>query len=341
MSGYHARTCVPHEACIDLTYRCNLRCVHCNVSCLARDRRTELDTREFVGLFDQLRSAGTTRVTLTGGEPLMRRDWAELCAEAKARFHLTFFTNATLVDDEAAARLAKIKPDVIEVSIYGATPESYEAVTGVPGSFQRFREGLLRMKEAALPVIPKAILLRQNLQDWPRMKAEYGRWESFKTGYRITPRLDGGQEPIACRASDEEAATLLRQMDLKRRRNPRKKPDEPVCGSAVTGCVVSAYGDIFPCALLPISGGNIRERSFAEIWFGTGFDAVRQLRWRDMSECVGCDARAYCKPCPGRGWLEHGALTSPSPDDCRWARMKKAEAERSSPRGRLRRLWPF
>jgi radical SAM protein with 4Fe4S-binding SPASM domain len=197
------------------------------------------------------------------------------------------------------------------------------------------------MKEAGLSVIPKVILLRQNLRDWPRIKAEYGPWEGFKTGYRITPRLDGGQEPVACRASDEEAAALLCQMEVRRKRAPRKKPGDPVCGSAVTGCVVSAYGDIFPCALLPLSGGNVREKSFAEIWSGAGFDAVRRLRWRDMGECAGCDARAYCKPCPGRGWLEHGALTSPSPDDCRWARMQKAEAERSSPRGRLRRLWPF
>jgi radical SAM protein with 4Fe4S-binding SPASM domain len=332
---------VPVEVCVDTTYACDLRCVHCNVSCLLDASRKELTADELASLFDQLAAAGAKRLVLTGGEFLIRPDWQEVAREAAKRFETRVFTNGVSVTASVAAALASVRLACVEVSVYGASAGTYEQVTGVPGSYGRFREGLRLLSEAGLRVMPKAILLRHNIAEWPQMRRQHSHDQGLASTLVITPRFDGDLGPAAHRASSEQMVEFLSLTGgaRKRRRSLKDPRSAVLCDPARKGCVVSAYGDVFPCGMLPISGGNLREASFAHIWRGEFFEEVRRLSLKDAEGCADCDALPYCRPCWGMNYLERGDMRLPSPESCRLARLKKQVAETRPGRFSLRRLF--
>lgn len=322
-------TAYPEEVCFDCTYACNVRCVHCNVTSLAASPQPELTTGEILGLFGQWADLGVQRLTLTGGEALLRPDWEALLRRACELFAVTLFTNGIAATPEVAATLAEMKSLKVEVSAYGASAAVYEAVTGVAGSFERFRAGLAALRAAGVNVVMKSMLMRQNIHEWRAIRAEFGDGEHFKWDFRLSPRFDGGRSPIACRATDRQVFDFLCGSGVPRKRGGRQRqsPDDPICGAASRGCAVSAFGDVFPCGMWPVSGGNVREAPFAEIWQREAMVKVRSLRFRDVPECAQCAALAYCRPCPGRNYLESGDLHRPCLDNCRSARLKQTVAE--------------
>jgi radical SAM protein with 4Fe4S-binding SPASM domain len=315
----------PVEVCLDCTYACNARCVHCNVASLADPARQELTASELLGLFAQWAGLGVQRLTLTGGEVLLRPDWEALARAACERFAVTLFTNALAVTPQVAAALAAMKGLTVEVSAYGATEGVYEAVTRAPGSFARFQAGVAALRAARVGLVMKAMLLRQNIHEWEALRAAYG-GDGFKWDFRLTPRFDGGRGPVSCRATDRQVFDFLCGSGVRRKRGkaPRPRPDDPVCGAASRGCAVSAYGDVFPCGLWPLSGGNVRDAPFADLWRAEALARVRSLAYRDLPECLRCAALAYCRPCPARNYLETGDLRRPCRDNCRAARLKHA-----------------
>jgi len=330
----HARAADrPVEVCVDTTYACNLRCIHCNVSCLRDAARKELSAEELAALFAQLRDAGTKRLTLTGGEFLIRPDWQDIAREAAKHFEVHVFTNGVCVTAIVAAALAAISPACVEVSIYGASAGTYEQVTQVPGSYRRFREGLRLLTGALLPIAPKLILLRQNIGEWPLMLAEHSQCKDPPSTFVISPRFDGDLGPAAHRASSEQIEEFLLRRGVKKPRRKLKDPESAVlCDPARKGCVISAYGDVFPCGMWPVSGGNLRDAPFADIWRSGFFEEVRRLTLGDAEGCAACDALPYCRPCWGLNFLERGDARLPSPESCRLARLRKLVAESPRPR---------
>lgn len=315
---------LPRTASLDVTYRCNLRCVHCNVSCLRADRRPELDADEFDDLFRQLVDLGVKEVLLTGGELLVRDDWERIARAACDSFSVGLFTNAVAVTDAVAARLRRLPLDLIIVSIYGASQMTYEAVTGVAGSFSRFQSGLERLRATGRRVVPTAVLLRENAHEWPEILRQYGSWPGFVWSARVSPRFDGGKQPTAHRVTDPQLLDILRSENHRGKKTRRAPTASAHCSSG--GFALSAHGDMFPCNMMPLSGGNVRETSIREIWNGALFREVRGLRMKDMAKCTDCEVQPYCTPCPGMNRLETGDMRRPSDAQCREARLRHALA---------------
>jgi radical SAM protein with 4Fe4S-binding SPASM domain len=316
----------PQRVTLDLTYACNLRCVHCSAGCLARPDGRELTAAELQGLFEQLADAGANTLTLTGGEPLARPEWLEVAGEAARSFHLVLYTNATLVTEADARALAALRPYQVEVTVYGATEAAYEAVTGVPGSFGAFRGGLQRLREAGVRVAPKFLLLKENAQEWPAVWEEYGGCEGFRWDVQVSPRLDGDAGPCAHRATAEQMAALMAKAGVPRAEEPDRSARALPCDLGRAGCVITAYGDVWPCGLLPVVMGNVHERDFRSIWAGEGFRKARRMTLGQLAGCRTCEALAYCRPCWGLNLLEAGDPCRPSPESCRIARLKMAAA---------------
>ena len=132
---------IPLTGSIELTHRCNLRCVHCYCNLPAGERKAmsrELTTEEVLDIYDQIAEAGCLWLLITGGEPLLRKDFREALAGAKQRgFILTLFTNGTLITPETADFLTEWRPYSIEITLYGATRETYEKITGVPALLRK------------------------------------------------------------------------------------------------------------------------------------------------------------------------------------------------------------
>ena len=119
---------LPISGSIELTFRCNLRCVHCYCNLPQNDRQaieTELETDEVYRLLDQIAEAGCLWLLITGGEPFLRDDFLDIYTYAKKKgFITTLFTNGTLLNKDLADALVEWPPFLVEITLYGATRET-------------------------------------------------------------------------------------------------------------------------------------------------------------------------------------------------------------------------
>src|SRR6202166_3404462 len=135
MNAKALRLGIPLSVQLDLTYRCNERCVHCY---LDHDDHGEMTTAEITSLLDQLAEAGVFFLTMSGGEILMRKDFFEILEYARAlRFCVKLKTNAVLIRERQAERIRSLDVHSIQISIYSHRPEIHDAITKVPGSLKR------------------------------------------------------------------------------------------------------------------------------------------------------------------------------------------------------------
>lgn len=129
----------PAHGSFELTSRCNLSCRMCFVRHAAGDRvqmGNELSASAWLDLARQAVDNGMVFLLLTGGEVFLRRDFFEIYEPlTRMGLLLSLFTNGTLINRDIAARLAQAPPSRTEITLYGATAATYEAVTGVPGSY--------------------------------------------------------------------------------------------------------------------------------------------------------------------------------------------------------------
>jgi len=126
---------LPWNVHIDLTYRCNERCVHCY---LDHHDHGEMTTREVKNVLDQLADAGALFLTFSGGEIFLRQDLFELIRYARGlNFDVSLKTNALLIDESRARKLRELDIRKIQISIYSADAAIHDAITKVPGSLER------------------------------------------------------------------------------------------------------------------------------------------------------------------------------------------------------------
>jgi len=314
----------PVSGGIELTRRCNLRCVHCYVG---GERTTppagkgELDTPAWLALLDDMAAAGCLDLLITGGEPLLRSDFAAVYTHARERGMLvSLFTNGTLLDARTIALLRDLPPLSVEVSIYGATAPTHELVTGVPGSFTAVRRGLALLAGAGIPLTVKTMLMTVNLHELDAMVAfakQLGaRW---RLDPALSPRLDGDRSPLAWRVPPAEAARreIPDEEHARRWRGQYERGlDAPpsgrlyTCGAGVTNFHVDPYGALLPCVMAKEPARDLRREAFAPAWRAV-VEGIAALEARAGYPCNACDKRDICGLCPPFAELESGSADAP------------------------------
>jgi len=319
---------IPLSVHVDLTMRCNERCIHCY---RVVEERPELTTEELKALLEDLARAGTLYLTLSGGEVFLRKDLFVLLEHARAlNFDIRLKSNALLITGEKAARLRELAVRQVDISIYSADPAVHDWVTKIPGSLARTLEGVEALREAGVTVKLNCPLMKQNVGQYRDIRALADRL-GVLCGFdpMITAKNDGDASPLALRISPSQLRTVLEDPSL----NPacgtaasassdgtRTDLDEVPCGASHNACYVSAYGDVMPCVAMPIACGNVRDTPFAEIWHRSPeMRRVRSIRIRDLHTCSSCAASPFCSRCPGQALVETGDLYGPSPANCEHA----------------------
>jgi len=209
----HAGKRIPISGSIELTFRCNNNCVHCYCNISANDRSEmakEMNTFMINNIFDQITDEGCLYLLITGGEPLLRSDFREIYLYAKKKgLLITLFTNATMITEEMADFLSEWKPLSMEITLYGMTEETYEKVTGIPGSYRRCMDGIKRLIERNIPLELKTIAMSVNCHEIKDMKKySEGLGIKFRFDPVLNSRLDGGKSPAYYRLSPDEVIML-------------------------------------------------------------------------------------------------------------------------------------
>jgi radical SAM protein with 4Fe4S-binding SPASM domain len=330
----------PVEVSIEVTRRCPLECQHCYNNLPMSDvaaRKQELTFEEHVRLLDELVEAGCLWLLYTGGEIFARKDFLDIYTEAKKRgFLITLFTNGTMINERVADYLAEFRPFSIEITLYGATRETYEALTRIPGSYDRCLRGIRLLLERGLPLKLKTVPTTINRQEVYEMKrmAEEDFGVEFKFDPLVNPRIDCSQSPIAVRLSPEEVVTLDFQ-DAQRREEWRRiatmeaaapRRDRPetrryTCGGGMYGCSIDPNGKMSICVLSHKQGYSLRDGGFLEGWNGRMLEIRNQERQRPTI-CDGCGIKSLCSMCAANGELENGDAESPVDFLCQVAHVR-------------------
>jgi radical SAM protein with 4Fe4S-binding SPASM domain len=329
-----AATRVPLSGTLELTRRCNVRCTHCYLGPQRdqwRRRQDEMTTGQVCAVLDQAAEAGCLYLLITGGDPLVRPDFPAVYRHARLNgLIVTLFTNGTLIDDEIAGLLAEYPPQLVELTLYGASAATFEKITGAPGSYRRFLEGLERLKTRQIRTRLKTILMTHNRHEFAAIKEMA---EALGTGFRfdptIIPTLDGDTESTHLRVEAREAARLEFVDDGRGKQwrdaydASRARPGSDVlfdCGAGVSAFHIDPFGYLQPCLMAPWPRYNLLAGSFAAGWLE--LDRIHELKHKTDSPCRTCRIRELCGYCPGSLVLETGEPDIPVPFLCELGRAR-------------------
>lgn len=331
---------MPLQVSIEVTRRCPLECLHCYNNLPMGDmeaKRREMTKEEHFRMLDELVEMGCFWLLYTGGEIFARKDFLEIYTYAKKKgFLITLFTNGTIINEQIADYLVEWPPFAIEITLYGRTRETYEALTAVPGSYDRCLRGIKLLKERGLPLKLKTVATSINKHEILAMRqfAEEELGVEFNADGLVNPRIDCSQSPLAVRLTPEEVVALdmsaPKDMSEYRRLAKRDLGNSPnlstidtvySCGGGMGSFAINAYGEMSICTISQQETFSVRHAGLTNLWEGS----LQQLRARKrtrVTKCIQCRIQSMCGMCPANGELENGDRESPVEFLCHVAHLR-------------------
>lgn len=340
---------IPLGVQLDLTYRCNERCVHCY---LDHEDHGEMSTTEILGVLDQLAAAGVFFLTISGGEIFMRTDLFEIVEHArKLQFSVKLKTNAVMIRAAKAKRIAELGVESVQISLYSHDAATQDEITKLPGSFKRTIEGARFLRDAGVKVGFANVLMAQNADHYKQVQAladEMG--VGYTVDATITPMMDGDRGIVDLNMDPDRLAGIMHDTTLLGDQAERvlAPPSGPTpmeeayrtlpCSAGHTACYISPYGDVFPCVQFPYKVGSVRESRFIDIWRDSPqLNEVRAIRVSDLQGCSSCVHGSSCTRCPGLAYLE-GNMRGPSIQDCEKSFARTGVPSKNLERKKLRSI---
>ena len=279
----------PLSAMIEIADRCNEVCVHCYQ---IQGQKGEMGTDDVKRVMDELADLGVMFLTISGGEPTLRKDFLELVAHArKRRFAVKLYTNGLKMTRELAQKLGELAVQEVQISLYSHRAEVHDWVTRVPGSFEKTVAAARHLMEAGVKVVLKSPMMSFNAP-------EYREWIDFVVSLgadymmdpHVDPRESGDRGTEALRIDDETYVRVRQDPRLSPPRAPRENPrpdlDKSVCGACSGNVHVEANGAIHPCTQMQLEVGHALRDGVKKAWDqNVEAKAIRAITWRDIHGC--------------------------------------------------------
>ncbi len=322
--GLDAPICLTWE----ITYACNLQCVHC-LSSSGKRRPDELTTAEAKRLIDEWAEMKVFYINVGGGEPMSRKDFRELMDYVLTRgIGVKFSTNGTLIDDDAAAWIASRDYLDVQISIDGATADTSDPIRG-EGSYGRARQAMERLAKHRFPFKINTTVTRHN---YPQIDELYALSQRYGAELRLTrlrPTGRGGAVWQDLRPTHEQNRGLYEWLlnhrdvltgDSFFHLSAYGQPMDGLnlCGAGRIVCCVDPVGEVYACPFMlapEFSGGNVRQPGgFAGIWRHSPlFAHLRE--WQVGGNCQTCNAYDQCHGgCMAVKHFTQQSLDAPDPD---------------------------
>jgi radical SAM protein with 4Fe4S-binding SPASM domain len=336
------KTQYPLSGQIELTYRCNLACIHCYCKG-SDDINKELTTNEWKKILNEIHKEGCIYLTFTGGEPLIRSDFLKLYSYAKKKgFIITIFTNGQLFTKEILDYLTKSLPYSIEITLNGITKNTYESITQIKDSFEKVMANIKDIKNRNLPLILKSNCLRQNKNEICKIKKfadkllgkKFMRYD-FQCDPIIYPSFNGNESPNKYRLSFEELLAMSKQ-DSEILKDYRRKSTADFsvtnlrkdflyrCTSWLEQFFISPYGRLKFCNFSDRFSCDLKITSFKH-GFYKNFPSIINKKFKTNTPCKDCSLRPICYNCPSRAYLETGFEEKPITYYCNLAKAMSKE----------------
>ena len=324
--GLDAPICLTWE----LTYACNLACVHCLSSSGRRDPR-ELTTAEAKAVIDELRELQVFYVNIGGGEPMIRRDFFELVDHATASgVGVKFSTNGAFIDEAAAQRLAATPYLDVQISLDGTDAATNDAVRGV-GSYATARRAMDHLRDAGFgPFKISVVVTRQNVGQLDEFLALADSYGAQLRVTRLRPSGRGADAWHELHPTNDQQRDIYRWLLAHGERVltgdsffhlnalGEPLPGLNMCGAGRVVCLIDPIGDVYACPFVihdEFKAGSVRDAGgFARVWReSTLFHDLRQPQ--SAGACASCGQYDACQGgCMAAKFFTGLPLDGPDPE---------------------------
>ncbi len=312
---------VPLVMSWNVTRECNMKCSHCYINATEKKLSNELTTAEGKNLMDQISQVSKPLLILSGGEPLLRQDIYELIHYGASKgLKMGLGSNGSLIDNEAAGKLKAAGIATVSISLDSHISAQHDEFRGVEGAWEKAVNACKVLRRNNVLVQVNTTLTQQNynqIDDIMSLSEKIG-VENFHLFF-LVPTGRGAKLADISPKKYEDMITNTFAKVSKHNLNVR-----PSCAPQfmriakgmgldmrqwVRGCLAGLYycriypnGDVTPCPYLPIKLGNVREKSFKEIWFNSPiFKALRDSNSL-KGKCGVCEHRSLCGGCRARAY---------------------------------------
>lgn len=321
LSAKASRIKLPISGTFELSPVCNFSCKMCYVRKTQKEvkehHRPMVTLEQWLKIAKEAREAGMLFLLITGGEPFLWPDFWKLYEELiRMGFVISINTNGSLIDDEAIERLKKLPPKRLNITLYGASDKTYEALCGVKGVFSKIDEAIKKLKAAGIMVKLNSSMTPSNVEDMEAIIAYAGEKELFleMATYMFPPiRRDESRIGDNHRfPSEDYGAYHLKRYrlqfgeekymemlnNIKQKSVPPPGLDEscidPIDGKIRCRAGKAAYwitwdGYLTPCGMMPEPKIDLYEKDFSAAW----------SELVDISERISLSG--VCDTCPNRG----------------------------------------
>ena len=324
----------------ELTYNCSEKCIHCyNPGATRNDNeishrgdREELQLDDYKRIIDELDDAGIVKVCLSGGDPFSKPiAWDIIDYLYQKEIAFDVFTNGQRIVNDVV-RLADYYPRLVGVSIYSGVAEDHDAITRIPGSWERSMKVVNRLSELAVPMNIKCCVMQPNLHSYYTI-ADL----AFKL--RAQPQFeinisDSNEGDICARQlrlTEEQLYVVLRDDNIPLYVGPEapnyggypRNLKNVACGAGVTSFCITPDGNLQPCCAFPLLFGNLKNNSLSDILSHN--DSLQKWQTHSLQQFTDCgrhDYCDYCNLCPGHGQMEHGDWRKPAENCCYMAKIR-------------------
>jgi mycofactocin radical SAM maturase len=326
-AGLDAPICLTWE----LTYACNLECVHCLSSSGRRDLR-ELTTAEAKAVIDELERLQVFYVNIGGGEPMIRRDFFELVEYATSKgVGVKFSTNGAFIDADRARRLAAMDYVDIQISLDGTDPATNDAVRG-EGSYATAVAAMEHLRDAGFGEFKISVVVTRHnvdqLDDFLALADSYGAQLRIT---RLRPSGRGADTWHELHPTNAQQRRIYEWLLATGERvltgdsffhlnalGDESLPGLNLCGAGRVVCLIDPIGDVYACPFVihdEFLAGNVRDTGgFREVWKRSElFVALREPQ--SAGACVSCGSYDACQGgCMAAKFFTGIPLDGPDPE---------------------------
>jgi mycofactocin biosynthetic radical S-adenosylmethionine protein MftC len=310
----------------EITHACNLRCVHC-LSDSSNASPDEFTFEECKGVVDQLAALQVFEINFGGGEPLLKDCFLPLLRYIHTKGIVTCIsTNGTVLTDEAVALFTGNPLVNVQVSLDGATPVVNDRIRG-KGTYRKIISGINLLSGKNIPLSINTVVTSLNFMQLRQLKDLAKSYNANLRVSRFRPsgrarqswemlKLNSWQLQELTGWLNSDPSILTGDSFFSISQDGRRKMGLDMCGACKMTCCIDPSGNVFPCAFLqdlPFCGGNLREKSFKDIWDSAPpFLRLRQL---EPTACRACPRLEHCRGgCPAVAYFLTKDLNTADPE---------------------------
>lgn len=344
---------IPLNGAFELTSRCSLNCKMCYVHTNRDDtgvKERELTAQQWIRLAEDAREAGMLNLILTGGEVFVRQDFEEIYEHlARMGFNINLYSNATLIDEKKVKWLGRIPPAQMEITLYGASADTYERLCGNRDAYRAAIRNIDLLLSEGVNIELKTTVTYDNMKDYAEL-AEF----AYKRGLPLSivdylyPARVAACTAEENRLSPEDLADFLKTVDKTNRhiygdncneqqgQESESRQDKLLqelmdikqssglktsafrCNAGKSDFWITWDGRMLPCGVLEEPSALPLEYGFKKAWelVGSGCKSIPLCR-----QCYECRHIEYCNMCPAKLKSETGHFDRPAPYLCRLAEL--------------------